>query len=154
MTNQGHFDIRETLENHRKEAICPSCGDKFTARCLAVHNVNNEPFCDLCAWETAPRLANLLFLSNAFAEYAQGGAPADVLAALRQRESDPKRLKRNLQEAHDRLNGWNHNSLGELLKRQIKAALTSADVETMRKAQQLVLETEHTHPHFYDEIPF
>ncbi len=154
MTNQGYFDIRETLENHRKEAICPSCGDKFTASWMAVHNVNNVPICDMCAWETAPRLANLLFLSNAFDEYAQGGAPAHILEALRQRESDPKRLKRKLQEAHARLDGWDHNSLGELLKGQIKAALASADVETMRKAERLVLETERTHPHFYTEIPF
>ena len=154
MRNQRYLVIRETLEAHRKEAICPSCGDKFTALWLAVHEANNEPICDLCAWETAPRLANLLFLSNAFDEYAQHSAPAHILEALRQRGSDPKRLKRTLQESLDRLNGWDHNPLGELLRGQIKAALTSADVGTMKRAERLVMETERSHPHFYDEIPF
>ncbi len=154
MTNQGHFDIRETLGNHRKEAICPSCGDKFTASWLAVHNVNNEPICDLCAWETAPQLANLLFLSNAFDAYAQGGAPADVLEALRQRESDPKRLKRELKETHKSLQNNGLGPLAELVAGQVKAALDSGNVETMIKATALVKETRTRVPSLDDEIPF
>ena len=154
MTNQRPFDIRETLETHRKEAICPSCGDKFTVLWLAVHNVNNEPICDLCAWETAPRLANLLFLSNAFDEYAQHSAPAHILEALRQRESDPKRLKRKLKEAHESLHDNGRGPLAELVAGQIKTALDSGKVETMRQAELLLSETRIQVPNLDDEIPF
>ena len=159
MRNQGYFDIRETLENHRKEAICPSCGDKFTALWLAVHNVNNEPICDLCAWETASRLANLLFLSNAFDEYSQHSAPAHILEALRQRKSDPKRLKKELQEALDSLDNYGHGApvtspLKKLVMGQVKAALKSKNIETMKEARGLVEEIRSPMPNLDDEIPF
>ena len=156
MENRDNFYIRR-VQNVGTENKCPACGDSFTTNYLAVHDSGGLPICELCAWEKDAALAALLFLSDTACAYHMAEPPPHIVDGLEQRQGDPERLKRKLQEAHARLGGWDHNSLGEVLKGQIKAALDSGKVETMRKAQQLVLETERTHPHFYDEydeIPF
>ena len=137
MTTQEHFYVRDT-RSLGVDPECPVCGDRLSLTNFAVFDGNNEPLCDLCAWERAPELASLVNLNAAAHYHNMGGVPDDVFRAMEKRRADTKRIKRKLQDALARPDGWEHNSLREVLKGQIKAALDSGKVETMRRAHQLV----------------
>ena len=91
-----------------------------------------------------------------------GGTPDDVFRALEKRKSDPKRLKKELQEAHDFLDNHGHASsvtspLAVLLAGQIKDALKSKNVETMQQAKRLFEDSRYSRSSISqldDEIPF
>ncbi len=104
MTDQYYFSIRQSRDYHNK-ATCPICGLEFRVRYLDIYEVNNQPICDLCAWEKAPALANLLRLVDAVEGYERGGLPDHVSEALKQRENDPARLKKELRNVLDSLDG-------------------------------------------------
>ncbi len=155
MTNQGNFSLRH-VESVRigTENKCPVCGDSFTGNYLAVHDNCGQPICDLCAWEKAMTLAGLLYLSDVAGGYCQAEPPPHIVDGLEQRRADPERLKRKLKEDYKSLHDNGCSSLAELVAGQVKAALDSGTVETMRKAKALVEETRNYVPSLDDEIPF
>ena len=114
---------------------CSVCGDKFTARELAVYGGNNLPLCIVCAWDETPILAGLLSLVDAFHRYYDRAPPHEVYEALKQRESDPKRLKQEIQKDYDSIGP--NGPLEEFLKKQLRAALDGKDVETLKSAKRL-----------------
>ncbi len=158
MTSQEYFDIRKT-RSAGDAAECLVCGDRFTLPYLAVFNGNNEPLCYMCAWDKAPEFAGLLKLRTAAHDYATDVTPPDVVRAVEKRKSDPKRLKRELQEAHDFLDNHGHASnvispLAVLLAGKIKDAIKSKNVETMKEAKRLFEDSRFGMPNLDDEIPF
>ena len=155
MTNRDDFYIRHTRSIHiGTENKCPICRDSFTAKHLAVHDNCGQPICELCAWEQAMTLAGLLYLSDVAGGYYQAEPPPHIVDGLDQRRADPERLKRELKEAHKSLHDNGRGPLAELVAGQVKAALDSGTVETMRKAEALVDETRSRVPNLDDEIPF
>ena len=126
------------------------CGLEFLIRYLNIFEGDNKPICDLCAWEEAPALANLLLLVGAVEEYDRTEPPARVCEALKQRKNDPARLKKELQDALDSLDNNGHGApktspiwtspLAKLVAGQITAALDSENVETMQQAIRLYKE--------------
>ena len=110
----------------------------------------------------SPGLANLLSLSDDLNRYYQAEPPADVYEALKRRESDPKRLKKELQKDYDSISS--NGPLAEFLKEQLKVALDGKNVEKLKKAKLLFKETKRgisTHPYSSEyqsdldaEIPF
>ena len=159
MTNERHFDIRACAGHARQERACPLCGDTFFPLWIAIHMDNDEPICDLCGWERAANLANLLCLADAAHSYAQMGVPDHVFQALQKRRSDPKRLEKELREAHEllteRFNQNQQSSLAKLVGDQIAAALKSKDVEKMKAAKVMYDESlAGFRPDLDDEIPF
>lgn len=158
MTSQEYFDIRKTRSTG-DAAECPVCGDSFTLPYLAVFDGNNEPLCYMCAWDKAPEFAGLLKLRTAAHDYAMDVTPPDVVRAVEKRKSDPKRLKRELQEGVDFLDNHGHASnvispLAVLLAGKIKDALKSKNVETMKEAKRLFEDSRFGMPNLDDEIPF
>ena len=139
MTDQRCFAIRQHPDYHHK-AACPICGLEFSVRYLDIYQADNQPICDLCAWEKAPDLAGLLHLAEAIEEYERGGLPGHVGEALTQRQNDPARLKKELQGVLDSLDehGCDYPSpLVRLVVEQITAALDGEDVEAMQQAIRL-----------------
>ena len=139
MTEQYYFSIRQS-RNYNHKATCPTCGLEFRVRYLDIYEVNNHLICDLCAWEKAPALANLLRLVDAVEGYERGGLPDHVSEALRQRENDPTRLKKELRNVLDSLDDHgceNPSPLAKLVAEQITAALDGEDVEAMQQAIRL-----------------
>ena len=146
MTDQHHFAIRQHPDYHHK-ATCPICRLEFRVRYLDIYEVNNQPICNPCAWEKTPALANLLKLVEAVEGYERGGVPDHVSEVLTQRQNDPARLKKELQNALDSLDNHGHGApettpirtspLAKLVAEQITAALDSEDVDTMKQAIRL-----------------
>ncbi len=136
---------------------CPVCGDQCYPNDYVVFDGNHLPLCNLCAWDKAPGLASLLSLAAACHQYHQGEPPAAVWEDLKQRESDPKRLKKELQKDYDSIGP--NGPLGEFLKKELKAALNGKDVEKLKRAKLLFEETKRgisTNPYsdLDAEIPF
>ncbi len=159
MTNERRFDIRVCEGHARQELACPLCGDRFLPLWIAIHTDNNEPICDLCGWERASNLANLMALADAVSSYAQMGMPDDVFQALQKRRSDPKRLKKELQEAHksltERVGQNQQSSLAKLVGDQIATAIKSKNAEKMGAAKVIYDESlTGLTPSLDDEIPF
>ena len=153
MTNQDHFYIRR-VQDVGTENKCPICKDSFTTKHLAVHDNCGQPICDLCAWEKAMTLASLLYLCDVAGAFYHGEYPPHIADGIEQRRNDPKRLKRELQEAHKSLQNNRTGPLAELVAGQVKAALDSRKVETMKQAQRLLSETQMQVGDLDDEIPF
>ena len=161
MTNQDHFSICRP-GSWTIDTECPICGDRFTPSDYMVFDGNDVPLCYMCGWDKAPGLANLLSLSYDLNRYYQAEPPADVYEALKRRESDPKRLKKELQKDHDSISS--NGPLAEFLKEQLKVALDGKNVEKLKKAKLLFEETKRgisTHPYSSEyqsdldaEIPF
>ena len=143
MTNDHNFCIRAIVQ---WTGNCPVCGSEFTTGELAVYDGNNLPLCAVCAWDKAPILANLLSLDESFRRYYDGAPPADVSNALKQRESDPERLRKELHAVLGRHNG---SVLSELVNHEIEAALRGEDIGTMQNALRAYHELGPQ-----DEIPF
>ena len=153
MTNRDDFYIRH-VQHVGTEIKCQICEDSFTTKYLAVCDKAGLPICELCAWEKAPILAGLLYLSHVADANYQGEPPPHIVDGLEQRRGDPERLKRKLKEAHKSLHDNGCGPLAELVAEQVKAALDSGKVETMIKAKALVDETRSRVPNLDDEIPF
>ena len=158
MMTQEYFYIRDT-RSLGVDPECPVCGDRLSLTNLAVLNGNNEPLCYMCAWDKAPGFAGLLKLRTAAHDYAMDVTPPDVVSAVEKRKSDPKRLKRELQEGVDFLDNYGHASnvnspLAVLVAGQIKAALKSKNVETMKEAKRLLEDSRFGKRDLDDEIPF
>ncbi len=98
MENRDTFYIRR-VQNVGTENKCPACGDSFTTNYLAVHDSGGLPICELCAWEKDAALAALLFLSDTACAYHMAEPPPHIVDGLEQRQGDPERLKRKLQES-------------------------------------------------------
>ena len=149
MVNRDKFYIRR-VQNVGTGNKCPACEDSFTTSYLAVHQdngpFNNEPICELCAWEKASSLAALLYLADVAGAYGHAEPPPHIVDGLEQRRADPERLKRRLKEDHKSLHDNGCSPLAELVAGQVKAALDSGTVETMRKAKALVEETRNYVP--------
>ena len=153
MTDQNHFCIRR-VQDGGAENKCPICKDSFTTKHLAVYDNYGQPICELCAWENAMTLAGLIYLCDTASTFYRGEYPSHIADGIEQRRNDPKRLKRELQEAHKSLQDNQTGPLAELVAGQIKAALDSRKVETMKQAQRLLSETQIQVGNLDDEIPF
>ena len=154
MSNLHSFSIRTGVALPVTEK-CPLCGDDFEMNGMDIYDGNDVPICKLCGWENATALADLLSLSHAVFQHYNGTAPPDVCKALEKRRSDPKRLKRELQNDYDSI-GTN-GPLGEFLKEQLKAALDGKNVEKLKAAKLLFEKTKRgisTVTDLDDEIPF
>ena len=77
MTNQEYFYIRDT-RSLGTDPECPVCGDRLSLTNIAVFDGNNEPLCDVCAWDKAPEFASLVNLNAAAHYHSVGGMPDDV----------------------------------------------------------------------------
>jgi len=160
MTNPDHFSIRERSLYDPDELRCPVC-DEDVGRASYYVNAYNEPLCRLCGWEKAPNLSNLLHLGNAACQFHDGGPPPNIRQELEKRADDPKRLKKELQEALEFLDNHGHGDpvtspLTKFVMGQVKAALKSKNIETMKEARGLVEETRRGVPmlDLDDELPF
>ena len=153
MTNQEHYCIR-VVKDRYCEAGCPACGDKFTTEYLAVHDNYGQPICNLCAWEKVSFLAGLLYLAGVAEACGNAEPPPHVVDGLEQRRCDPERIERQLKEAHKSLQNNGAGPLAELVAGQIKTALDSRKVETMKQAQRLLSEARIHVRDLDDEIPF
>ncbi len=157
MENRDTFYIRR-VQNVGTENKCPACGDSFTTSYLAVHQdngpFNNEPICELCAWEKASSLAALLYLADVAGAYGHAEPPPHIVDGLEQRREDPERIERQLKEAQESLQHNRTGPLAELVAGQIKTALDSKKVELMKQAQRLLSETRIHVGDLDDEIPF
>ncbi len=146
MTDQHDFAIRQHPDYH-KNAECPMCRVKFMVHYLDIFQANDQPICELCAWEKAPALANLIHLAEVAGGYESGKLPTHIGEALKERQNDPVRLKKELQDALDSLDNHGHGApktspiwtspLAKLVAEQITAALDSEDVDTMKQAIRL-----------------
>ena len=130
------FFIRQLPAPH-SPATCPICGLEFSQPYLGVYQDDDRPICDLCAWEKAPGLANLLLLDEAAEGYTSRRLPAQVREALTQRQNDPARLKNELQGVLESLDLGGMSLLKKLVAEQITAALKCEDVKTMQQAKRL-----------------
>ncbi len=153
MTNQEHYCIC-IVKDRYCEASCPACGDKFMTRYLAVHDNYSQPICELCAWEKNASLAALLYLALVADACGTAEPPPHVVDGLDQRREDPERIERQLKEDHKSLQNNGAGPLAELVAGQIKAALDSGKVETMKQAQRLLSEARIHVRDLDDEIPF
>ena len=131
MTNDHNFCIRAIVQ---WTGNCPVCRSEFTTGELAVYDGNDLPLCAVCAWDKAPALANLLSLDDSFRRYYDGAPPADVFDALKQRQSDPKRLQYELEKARNVLDHCEGSILSQLVTHEIEAALKGDDIVIMRNA--------------------
>ena len=153
MTDQEHYCIR-VVKDRYCEAGCPACGDKFTTEYLAVHDNYGQPICELCAWEKNASLAALIYLAVAAEACGNAEPPPHIVDGLEQRRGDPERIERQLKEAHKSLQDNGTGPLAELVAGQIKAALNSKKVETMKQAQRLLSESRIRVGDLDNEIPF
>lgn len=153
MTNQYSFCIRR-VQNVGTETKCPACGDSFTTGYLAVHDNYGQPICELCAWEKDGSLASLIYLSDVAGAFSHAEPPPHIVEGIEKRREDPERIERQLKEAHKSLQNNGTGQLAELVAGQIKAALDSKKVETMKQAQRLLSETRIRVGDLDDEIPF
>ena len=134
MTNLHSFSIRVGVALPVTEK-CPLCGDDFEMNGVDIYDGNDVPICTPCGWEKVPELASLLSLSVAAHYHSRGGMPDGVFYVLEKRQSDPKRLKKELQKDYDSIGP--NGPLGEFLKGQLKAALDGKDVEKLKSAKRL-----------------
>ncbi len=161
MTNHDNFCIRERSLRHPDDLKCRVCGDDVGLASYYVSDDYNAPLCRLCCWEKAPNLSSLLRLGNAACQFHDGGLPPNIRQELEKRADDPKRLKKELQEAHDSLDNYGHGApatspLRKLVAGQVKAALKSNNIETMKEAKRLFEESRFGLPvtDLDDAIPF
>ncbi len=159
MTNPYNFCIRESGQ-HQPDGKCRACGEDVERASYYVEEYN-EPLCRLCGWEKAPKLSNLLHVGNAACQIYAGRPPPNILQELEKRADDPKRLKKELQEALEFLDNHGHGDpvtspLTKFVMGQVKAALKSKNIETMKEARGLVEETRRGVPmlDLDDELPF
>ena len=154
MINFDNFCIRERSRHHNDERKCPVCNEDVERASYYVE-VYNEPLCRLCGWERAPNLSNLLRLGNADCQFHDGGPSPDVRQELEKRADDPKRLKKELEQARDVLGRRNGSILAELVTHEIEAALKRDDVDIKRNALKAFKEMDVDRYSDLDaEIPF
>ncbi len=161
MTNPDNFCIRERSRHHPDELKCRVCDEDVGRASYYVYDDYNEPLCRLCGWEKAPNLSNLLHLGNAAFQFHDGGPPPNIRQELEKRADDSKRLKKELQETLEFLDNHGHGApetspLTKFVMGQVKAALKSKNIETMKEARGLVEETRRGVPmlDLDDELPF
>ncbi len=145
MINLDNFCIRERSRHHNDERKCPVCNEDVERASYYVE-VYNEPLCRLCGWERAPNLSNFLRLGNAACQFHDGGPPPNIRQELEKRADDPERLKKELQEALEFLDNHGHGDpvtspITKFVMGQVKAALKSKNIETMKEARGLVEES-------------
>ena len=143
--------------HQRSKVVCPICGDSFTTSGVDVCDPNNEPICDLCAWEHVTSLAGLVSLFDAAAAFYHGDYPPHIWDRIEKRRNDPKRLKKELQKDYDSISS--NGPLGEFLKDELQVALDGKDVKKLKAAKLLFEETKRgiTTSSYADldaEIPF
>ena len=63
MTDQHDFAIRQHPDYH-KNAECPMCRVKFMVHYLDIFQANDQPICELCAWEKAAARAGALLKNS------------------------------------------------------------------------------------------
>ncbi len=137
------------------ERECSICGDDLSPADYRVVGGNDAPLCDLCAWDKASGLANLLALNDELERFYRGIPPAAVQEAIKQRGSDPKRLQKELEEARDVLGRRNGSILAELVTHEIEAALKMDDVPTRQNALKAFREMDISpYANLDAEIPF
>ena len=134
---------------------CSVCGDDLSPADYRVFSGNGAPLCDLCAWNKASGLANILSVSDDLNRYYQGEPPATVQEAIEKRRNDPERLHKELEQARDVLGRRNGSILAELVTHEIEAALKRDDVDIKRNALKAFREMDiNQHSDLDDEIPF
>ena len=161
MTNYDNFCIRERSQHHPDELKCRACGEDVGRASYYVYDDYNAPLCRLCCWEKAPNLSNLLHLGNAACQFHDRGPPPNIRQELEKRADDSKRLKKELQETLEFLDNHGHGApetspLTKFVMGQVKAALKSKNIETMKEARGLVEETRRGVPmlDLDDKLPF
>ncbi len=147
--DEDYFTICEAPEAGH-DAECPICGEGFMIPYFKVRNARNQSICNLCAWEKAPALADLLYLSETVEVHGQGYIPTQISEALERRKNDPERLKKELRDAIKIL-GMPDNSvpditlpkspLAQLVAEQIDRAIEVGTVESMQHAKRLFEES-------------
>ncbi|MFP6731147.1 MAG: hypothetical protein VCD50_13415 [Alphaproteobacteria bacterium] len=162
-TDEYYFTVRVSRD-YRHEVTCPICGEGFQAQFLDVHDVHNDPICNLCSWEKAPNLAGLLAMSAAVEEYSVGykRVPRQILEKLMQRNNDPERLTKELTAALHSLGAFDRDDndapsqspLASVVVNEINRALENGSVESMKFAKRLLDECPECPGQLTDDIPF
>ena len=149
--------------------VCPYCQTEFPIEDYFIGDIASQgyaPVCNICAWDRAPNLMQLIQFYKETARLTAGLAaglaagapimPETVREELSRRANDPERLKCELQEALEWLGRGARVKppLAKLLAGEVKAALDSGDVKKMREAEAMVNEVQPQVSDLDDEIPF
>ncbi len=140
---------------------CWYCHTEFPIEDFFIGDIASQgyaPVCNVCAWDRAPNLMQLIQFYKETARLAacEPVMPETVRAELARRANDPERLKCVLQAALEWLGRGARVTppLAKLLAGEVKAALDSGDVKKMREAEAMVNEVQPQVSDLDDEIPF
>ncbi len=148
---------------------CSYCQTEYPFEEYFIGDIASQgyaPVCNICAWDRAPNLMQLIQFYKETARLTAGltavlasGAPImpeTVREELSRRANDPERLKCVLQAALEGLGRGARVTppLAKLLAGEVKAALDSGDVKKMREAEAMVNEVQPQVSDLDDEIPF
>ena len=103
-TNGHHLSLYHVYTHlHGGEVVCAICRETFEPgqyRLMSDDPYHKTPVCEVCGWGHAPKLMCLKMLAKAARDFYAGedSVPEHIHQKLVERNNDPERIKRRLQE--------------------------------------------------------